>query len=134
VTAKRSIRLAFCLALAIMLLWLILSQIKLKDIKRAIDDDDPRSIIADLAAFACRYASRVQRSRLILKRDNPTLKWSDCAGPFAWAGDAVLIAAAVQSRVTAVPHFFALLGWSLRCLALPVGTIGHADSEYPQHI
>lgn len=80
-TAKKFIRLAVGVLLAVVFLWLIARRIRPEEIKLAFQGADPLWIAAALAAFAIGYSCRIARWRLMLKRDNPGLKWSNCAGP-----------------------------------------------------
>jgi uncharacterized protein (TIRG00374 family) len=80
-TVRKSIRLAFGLALAFLFLWLMLRQIKPEDIAHAFADTRPTWIVAALIALACGYAARIERWRLMLERDNAGSKWRNCAGP-----------------------------------------------------
>jgi uncharacterized protein (TIRG00374 family) len=80
-TAKKSLRLALGVSLAILFLWLIVRQINPDEIKRAFDGAYLKWIIAALMAFAVGYSCRIERWRLMLERDNPELKWGGCAGP-----------------------------------------------------
>ena len=80
-TARKIGRLALGGGLAALFLWLILRQISLAEIKRAFDGASPVWIVAALAAFACGYSCRIERWRLMLERDNPSLQWRSCAGP-----------------------------------------------------
>lgn len=57
-------------------------QIKLEELERVFASTHPTWIIAALVAFAGDFASRIERWRLMLRRDSPSLTWRSCAGPF----------------------------------------------------
>lgn len=80
-TLKKLLRLVPGLVLAIVFIWLILRQINFDELKRAFVGTTVSWLMAGLAAFCIGYACRIQRWCLMLKRDNPDLKWSQCAGP-----------------------------------------------------
>jgi uncharacterized protein (TIRG00374 family) len=81
-TAKKSIQLALGLSLALLFSWLIARQIKPSDIKNAFSGAYWSWITAAVLAFASGYACRIERWRRMFVRDNPSLKWRDCAGPY----------------------------------------------------
>jgi len=62
-------------------LWLMVRQIRLEEIKQALVDVNARWIATAALAFAVGYTCRIERWRLMLKRDSPDLKWTACAGP-----------------------------------------------------
>jgi glycosyltransferase 2 family protein len=80
-TARKALRLALGLSLAMLFLWLMLRQIRIEDIRRAFEGAQLTWIVGALAAFAAAYSCRIQRWREMLKRENPGLKWHTCAGP-----------------------------------------------------
>lgn len=80
-TLNRSMRLALGLAIAIFFLWLILRQIKLEELTHVFATTRLEWVTAALLAFAVDYAGRIERWRLMLLRDNPSLKWRSCVGP-----------------------------------------------------
>jgi uncharacterized protein (TIRG00374 family) len=80
-TAKKILRLVLGILLSALFLWLILRQISLEEIKQAFEGASLVYVLAALAAFAFGYACRIERWRLMLERDNPSLKWRSCAGP-----------------------------------------------------
>jgi len=80
-TAKKILRLVLGTFLAALFLWLILRQISIGEIKRAFDGASLIWVLAALGAFAVGYSCRIERWRLMLERDNPSLKWRSCSGP-----------------------------------------------------
>lgn len=62
-------------------LWLIFRQISLNEIKGAFSEASASLMIAAVVAFVLGYSCRIERWRLMLKQDNPTLQWRSCAGP-----------------------------------------------------
>jgi uncharacterized protein (TIRG00374 family) len=80
-TVKKILRLILGLVLAIVFIWLILRQINLEELKRAFVGTASSWVMAGLVAFCVGYACRIERWRLMLNRDNPSLKWHHCAGP-----------------------------------------------------
>lgn len=78
---KSLLRLVLGVFFAILFLWLIIRQINLDEFRQAFDNVDAKWIIAALLAFAIGYSCRIERWRLMLERDNPSLKWRSCAGP-----------------------------------------------------
>jgi uncharacterized protein (TIRG00374 family) len=80
-TRKNSLRLLAGAGCAVFFAWLILRQIDAGQIREAFRGADRTWIGAALAAFCTGYAARIQRWRLMLRIDNPVLRWRDCAGP-----------------------------------------------------
>ncbi len=80
-TAKQIFRFALGILLAILFIWLTARQINLDELKKAFVGTTTSWAIAGLIVFSVGYACRVERWRLMLNQDNPSLKWSHCAGP-----------------------------------------------------
>lgn len=80
-TIKQGFRFTLSLLLAALFIWLIAGQINLDELKRAFVGTITSWVIAGLAAFFVGYACRIERWRLMLSRDNSSLKWRHCAGP-----------------------------------------------------
>ncbi|WP_129649566.1 lysylphosphatidylglycerol synthase transmembrane domain-containing protein [Peristeroidobacter agariperforans] len=80
-TQRKSLQLAVGLSLAALFLWLTLRQVALSDIENALGGADLSYVAAALMALMLGYGLRIQRWRLMLAGANPTLLWSDCAGP-----------------------------------------------------
>ena len=80
-TAKQILRFALGTLLAILFIWLIARQINLDELKKAFAGITTSWAIAGLVVFSVGYACRIERWRLMLNRDNPSLQWSHCAGP-----------------------------------------------------
>jgi glycosyltransferase 2 family protein len=81
VTVKKFARLALGFSLAAIFVWLIFRHISLDDIRTAFRQASPTLVLAAVAAFFVGYSCRIERWRLMLKKDNPTLQWKHCAGP-----------------------------------------------------
>lgn len=81
-TVKKLLQLVLSVILACFFSWCIVRQIKLVELKQAFDNTVLIWIVTALFAFAVGYSCRIERWRLMLKRDNPSLKWINCAGPF----------------------------------------------------
>jgi uncharacterized protein (TIRG00374 family) len=82
---NRSLRLATGLVLTMVFAWLVFRQIGIDALQTAFRGARPACLVAALAAFALGYACRIQRWRLMLTRDNPALRWRDCAPPLMGA-------------------------------------------------
>lgn len=80
-TFKQILRLAIGVLLAVFFIWLIISQIHLSELKTVFSGTIAPWIVAALTAFFVGYACRIERWRLMLKRDSANLRWIDCAGP-----------------------------------------------------
>jgi len=81
-TAKKAFRLMLGVGLASLFVWLVLRQIRLKEVAFVLHDASAFWIGAALCAFSAAYACRIERWRLMLKRDSPNLTFLTCAGPF----------------------------------------------------
>ncbi|MDO9041301.1 MAG: lysylphosphatidylglycerol synthase transmembrane domain-containing protein [Desulfocapsaceae bacterium] len=81
-TAKKIVRLALSLSLAILFVWLIARQINLDEFRKAFIGTTTLWVIASLAAFSVGYSCRIERWHLMLQCDNSSLKWVHCFGPF----------------------------------------------------
>jgi glycosyltransferase 2 family protein len=80
-TVKQGFRLTLSVGLAALFIWLIAGQIKVDELKSAFVGTIAHWLLAGFAAFCVGYSCRIQRWRLMLSRDNASLKWSQCAGP-----------------------------------------------------
>jgi uncharacterized protein (TIRG00374 family) len=67
--------------LAVIFVWLILRKINISDVSNALGASNGRWVCAAVLAFAVGYSSRIERWRIMLRRDNANLSWWDCAGP-----------------------------------------------------
>lgn len=74
-------RLGLGFAIAAVCVWLIARQVDPAELARAFGGTHPGWVGAGLAAFCLGYAGRIARWREMLVRDNPRLRWADCAGP-----------------------------------------------------
>jgi len=77
----KQLRLFLGVLLAGLFVWLIGRQIKPDELRNAFAGTALSWVIAGFLAFAVGYACRIERWRLMLIRDNPALKWRQCAGP-----------------------------------------------------
>jgi uncharacterized protein (TIRG00374 family) len=80
-TGRQIRRITIGVLLAVLFIWLIARQANLNDLKQAFIGDVPSWAIGGLFAFALDYACRIERWRLMLISENPSLKWHQCAGP-----------------------------------------------------
>ena len=78
---RRTSRTLLGLGLAGLFLWLILRQVDSGEMLRILGGARPDWTALAIAAFFCGYACRIERWRLLLCHDNPTLRWRHCAGP-----------------------------------------------------
>lgn len=81
-TRKQFIRLSLGLAMAIIFVWLISRQLGPGELLKAFSGTTVSWVLAGFIAFAIDYACRIERWRLMLIQDNPSLSWQLCAGPF----------------------------------------------------
>ena len=81
-TAKQIFRLTFSVLLALLFVWLIARRINLDEFKKAFVGTTTLWVIAGLAAFSVGYSCRIKRWHLMLQRDNSSLTWTHCFGPF----------------------------------------------------
>lgn len=79
--ARRTGRLVIGVTIAAFFVWLMLRQINGADLVRALQGARIDFLALALVAFAAGYSCRIARWRLMLARDNPRLRWGDCAGP-----------------------------------------------------
>lgn len=80
-TPRRIIRMLAGLIVAILFIWIIFRQLNLMEFKQAFKGARPSWIIVAFLAFLGGYACRIERWRLMLEEENPTLTWNKCAGP-----------------------------------------------------
>lgn len=80
-TRKNILRLVVGAALAAFFAWLVLRQIDAGQIGAAFSGTDRTWIAAALVMFCAGYAARIQRWLMMLRIDNPGLRWRQCAGP-----------------------------------------------------
>jgi uncharacterized protein (TIRG00374 family) len=80
-TGKHALQLTAGVAFAGFFIWLILRQVDPGLVWTALRDASPAWLGLGLAAFFSGYACRVERWRIMLRGDNPGLRWRDCAGP-----------------------------------------------------
>jgi len=80
-TARQGARFGLGLALAVFCVGLIARQVDPGELSRALRSTRPNWVAAALCAFCAGYACRIARWRVMLARDNPALRWSDCAFP-----------------------------------------------------
>ncbi|TJZ77366.1 lysylphosphatidylglycerol synthase transmembrane domain-containing protein [Chitiniphilus eburneus] len=78
---KQAARLGLGILLAVFFLWLIARQIDPAALVQAFAGTRGGWVALALAMFCVGYACRIARWRAMLARDNPALRWSNCAGP-----------------------------------------------------
>jgi uncharacterized protein (TIRG00374 family) len=81
VNLRRGLRLGLGLALAALFLGLVLRRVDVDALRQAMAGARFDNVVAALVAFGFGYACRIERWRQMLLRDNPELRWRDCAGP-----------------------------------------------------
>jgi uncharacterized protein (TIRG00374 family) len=69
------------LGLAMAFLWLVLRHLDYAELTATLASARYGGLVLALLAFAAGYACRIARWRQMLARDNPALRWRDCAGP-----------------------------------------------------
>ena len=79
--ARKTFRLLVGVALAGLFVWLTLRQVDLALIGQALGGARVDYVVAAIALLCAGYACRIARWRIMLARDNPALRWADCAGP-----------------------------------------------------
>ena len=77
-----AIRMTFTSILAGLFIYLILRQVNLDEFQQAFASASWGWYSAAVFAFIVGYACRIERWRLMLYQENPTLSWRQCAGPF----------------------------------------------------
>src|SRR5689334_16181386 len=153
-TSVKVLRLVFALSLATLFGWLIVRQVRFDDLRHVFATADLRWVSAALAAFAIGFSCRIERWRLMLRRDNSALTWRDCAGPFMSsfaannvlpfrAGDVlrcfafnkrlgttsgVIIATLIAERLLDLLMVFALLGAALLFANTRIANLAGASS------
>ena len=78
---KKYARLVLGIALAFIFLWLVLRQLNIEQLKNAFLSANLAYIFLAIVIFYIGYACRIQRWRIMLSQENPSLTWSNCAGP-----------------------------------------------------
>lgn len=78
---KKHLRLAFGLTLTVLFLVLMFQHMDLSRMMHAMKHADPVWLFYAVLAFFFGYACRIERWRVMLKSQNPTLSWRSCAGP-----------------------------------------------------
>lgn len=80
--ARRVVRLMFGVAVACLFGWLVLRHVSVSELRQVLANVRWGWVGAALAFFLLGYAARIERWRVMLARENPTIRWRDCAGPF----------------------------------------------------
>lgn len=78
---KKYARLVIGFSLASLFLWLVLRQLNIEQLKSAFLTTNLAYICPAIIIFYIGYACRIQRWRTMLSQENPSLTWSNCAGP-----------------------------------------------------
>ena len=81
-TRKQLFKLVVGLCMASIFVWLISRQLGPGQLVRAFSGAIVTWVLVGFIAFGIDYACRIERWRLMLMRDNQTLSWHQCAGPF----------------------------------------------------
>ena len=80
-TRRKVFRLALGIAIAALFIWLTLRQVDLARIAQVLRDARIDFLVAATALLCVGYCCRIARWRTMLARDNPALRFIDCAGP-----------------------------------------------------
>ncbi|MAQ85015.1 MAG: lysylphosphatidylglycerol synthetase [Maritimibacter sp.] len=80
--AGKARHLAVGFAVAAFFCWLIVRQLDFQTFLADLSEARIGWLIAAVAVFFAGYACRIARWRAMLQRDNPTVSWATCAGPF----------------------------------------------------
>lgn len=78
---RRTLRTLTGLGLAGLFLWLLLRHVDSAEVLRILGAARADWTALAIVAFFCGYACRIERWRLMLGHDNPSLRWRQCAGP-----------------------------------------------------
>jgi uncharacterized protein (TIRG00374 family) len=78
---KKYIKLGLGVGLTGAFLWLIIRQVHIEQIKNSFRHANMVLIFSSVIFFSLGYICRIERWRVMLKHENPTLKWGKCAGP-----------------------------------------------------
>ncbi|NOT83738.1 MAG: flippase-like domain-containing protein [Methylococcaceae bacterium] len=62
-------------------MWLIIRKLDVNELMKLFASARLEILLAATLAFMVGYACRIARWQVMLKRDNPQLRWLDCAGP-----------------------------------------------------
>jgi uncharacterized protein (TIRG00374 family) len=81
-TLKKVVRLSIGFVLAGLFLWLIFKHLSVAEIRSAFDNANIALLSLAIVAFFVGYFCRIERWRLMLIKENPSLNWKSCAGPF----------------------------------------------------
>jgi uncharacterized protein (TIRG00374 family) len=80
-TLKKVVRLSIGFAFAGIFLWLIFRHLSIAEIRSAFDNANIPLLSLAIVAFFVGYFCRIERWRLMLIQENPSLDWRSCAGP-----------------------------------------------------
>ena len=80
-TGRKAFRLALGVAIAALFVWLTLRQVDGARIAQVLRGARADYLGAAVLLLCAGYACRIARWRTMLARDNPALRWADCAGP-----------------------------------------------------
>lgn len=78
---NRVLRLALGLGVAILFIWLILRSTDIPGLLESLRRADVIYVSAAAIVFFIGYSCRIERWRLMLVQENPSIRWADCAGP-----------------------------------------------------
>lgn len=78
---KKILGFIFGIALTIFFSWLIAKQLDWQDISQALIQTNLFWIVLAVLIYFVGFACRIERMKLMMLCDNPTLKWKECFGP-----------------------------------------------------
>ena len=78
---RKYVKLGLGILLAGIFLWMIIRQVNFDQIRTSFKNASGAMIFVALVFFSVGYSCRIERWRLMLNHENPTLKWGKCAGP-----------------------------------------------------
>ena len=77
----KPLRLALALAVSAGLLWLLLRGVETARLLETLSTASGLWLVGGLLALASGYALRIRRWQAMLRQENPTILWRQCAGP-----------------------------------------------------
>jgi uncharacterized protein (TIRG00374 family) len=80
-TARKLLRLGLGVLMAALFAWLTVRHLDLQRIGTALREAQPAGWLAAVALLCLGYLFRILRWHTMLRRENPGLRWHDCAGP-----------------------------------------------------
>jgi uncharacterized protein (TIRG00374 family) len=80
-TLKKVFRFSLGMILTVFFLWLIFRHLSVVEIRSAFNNASIPLLSLAIVAFFVGYFCRIERWRLMLIQDNPSLSWRSCVGP-----------------------------------------------------